>query len=71
MAKKKPEGAAPIKARVLAHAHIDGVLHAPDTVVSVSPGTLKELEAQGVIDSDEDAVAYAESLVPKDEAAQA
>lgn len=63
MAKKPVIDDVPIKARVLARHHVDGKLYLPDGVVSASPSAIKELESQGLVDSDEEAVAYAESLV--------
>lgn len=57
-----------VKARVLVKTHFDGVHHEPNTVISGAVSVIKELEAQGSVDSDGDAVAYAESLAPKDDA---
>jgi hypothetical protein len=62
MAKKLPADDAPVKARVLVQTYIDGKLHEPDSVISLPAAAIKDLEAQGLVDSDEDAVAYAESL---------
>jgi hypothetical protein len=53
---------APVKARVLVKTHVDGELHHPDTVISAPAAAIKALEEQGLVDSDEEAVAYAESL---------
>jgi hypothetical protein len=66
--KEAADDAAPVKARVLARLHIDGIWHEPNTVVTGTAQSIQELEAQGSVDSDEDAVAYAESLKPADSA---
>jgi hypothetical protein len=60
-----PEAAdesAPAKARVLVRTQIDGVWHEPNAVVTAPAAVIKGLEAQGSVDSNEDAVTYAESL---------
>lgn len=64
MAKKArtEDDAAPVKARVLVKTHVDGELHHPDAVISAPAAAIKALEDQGLVDSDEEAVAYAESL---------
>jgi len=53
---------APVKARVLVRVQIDGVWHEPNTVVTGTAAGIKGLEAQGLVDSNEDSVTYAESL---------
>lgn len=53
---------APVKARVLVRSNIDGAWHEPNAIVTAPAPIIKGLEAQGSVDSDEDAVAYAESL---------
>lgn len=53
-----------VKARVLVRTQIDGQWHEADSVISAAASVIKGLEGQGIIDSDEDAVAYAESLKP-------
>lgn len=63
MAENKDEGAAKVKARVLVAHHIDGKHHQPNEIYSGSATAVKNLEKQGIVDSDEEAVDYAESLV--------
>jgi hypothetical protein len=53
---------AEVKARVLVRTHFDGAWHEPDSVISASAALIKGLEDQGIVDSDEGAVSYAESL---------
>lgn len=67
MAKKSQdsEAGAPVKARVLAHVHHNGKLHAPNAVITAPASEIKTLEDQGAVDSDEAAVAYAEKLAAK------
>lgn len=60
--KEAADAGAPVKARVLVRSNIDGVWHEPNTVITGTAQIIQELEAQGSVDSDEDAVAYAESL---------
>ena len=66
MAKKKgtEEAAddAPVKARVLVRSNIDGEWYEANTIVTASALIIRGLEAQGSVDSNEDSVAYAESL---------
>lgn len=59
------DDAATVKARVLVRSHIAGEWHEPNAIVSAPAPVIKALEEQGLIDSDEDAVAYAESLTAK------
>lgn len=64
MAKKKADAAdAPVKARVLSGCNIDGKACEADSVVTATAAQIADLEALGLVDSDTDAVAYAESLV--------
>ena len=53
---------APVKARVLVRTQIDGEWHEPNSIVTGTAAVIKGLEAQGSVDSNEDAVTYAESL---------
>lgn len=68
MAKKVPaDNVTPVKARVLTNTFHDGASYQANDVLTATESVIKELEGQGLVDSDEDAVAYAESL--KDSAA--
>lgn len=53
---------AAVKARVLLTTHVDGTDYEPDAVISASASIIKLFEEQGFVDSDSDAVSYAESL---------
>lgn len=60
--KEAADADAPVKARVLVRTQIDGVWHEPNAIVTAPADIIQGLEAQGSLDSDEDSVAYAESL---------
>ena len=66
MAKKKgtEEAAddAPVKARVLVRSNIEGEWYEVNAIVTAPALIIKGLEGQGSVDSNEDSVAYAESL---------
>lgn len=62
------DDAAQVKARVLVRSCIDGVWHEPNAIITATASIIKGLEGQGSVDSSDDAVAYAESLIPKVEA---
>lgn len=55
---------AQVKARVLVRTQVEGVWYEPNSIVSASASVIKALD-QGSIDSSDEAVAYAESLIPK------
>lgn len=60
--KEAADSSAPVKARVLVRSQIDGDWHEPNAIVTAPAEIIQGLEAQGSVDSDEDSVAYAESL---------
>lgn len=61
------DDSAQAKVRVLVRTQIEGVWHEPNAVVSAPASVIKALD-QGSVDSSDEAVAYAESLIPKVEA---
>jgi hypothetical protein len=60
--KEAADGSAPVKARVLVRTQIDGEWHEPNAIVTAPADIIQGLEAQGSVDSDEDSIAYVESL---------
>lgn len=55
---------ATVKARVLVRTQVEGVWYEPNALVSASASVIKALDP-GSVDPSDEAVTFAESLVPK------